>query len=146
MKEWQTSLKNLTPGKARKTRDGKDLALISIGHVGNYALEAANALAEENIQAACFDMRFLKPIDEEMLHQIFRNYKRIITIEDGTIVGGLGSAVLEFQSDHNYEGQVKRLGIPDTFVGHGTQDELHHDCGYDVAGIRDSVKKMMEAE
>ena len=114
--------------------------MISIGHVGNFALNAANTLAEENIEAACFDMRFLKPVNADA------SYKRIITIEDGTITGGLGSAVLEFQSDHNYKGQVKRLGIPDSFIGHGSQDELHHDCGYDETGIRDSVKKMIKSE
>jgi 1-deoxy-D-xylulose-5-phosphate synthase len=145
MTDWQTTLQKIVVGKGRKVRDGNDIALISLGHVGNFALDAAQALAQENIQVACFDMRFLKPIDTEMLHHIFGNFKHIITIEDGTIVGGLGSAVLEFQADHGYTGQVKRLGIPDAFIPHGKQDELHHDCGYDMAGIMESVKKMMES-
>jgi 1-deoxy-D-xylulose-5-phosphate synthase len=143
MKEWQTAFKLLQPGKGRKVSDGKDIALISIGHVGNFALQAAERLQKDNISAACFDMRFLKPVDTELLHEVFTSFELIITIEDGTIVGGLGSTVVEFQSDHSYTAKVKRLGIPDQFIGHGKQEELHRDCGYDTEGIIESAKEML---
>ena len=88
-------------------------------------------------------MRFLKPIDKALLHEILSKFKNIITIEDGTIVGGLGSAVLEFAADHGYSPKVNRLGIPDRFVDHGTQSELLRECEYDKAGIVKAIKKML---
>ena len=88
-------------------------------------------------------MRFLKPIDESLLHEIMKSFDKIITVEDGTIVGGLGSALLEFQSDHGYSNTIKRLGVPDAFISHGKQSELHAECGYDVQGIVRSAKDMV---
>jgi len=140
---WETPMKEIKIGKGRKVRDGKDIALISIGHVGNYAYEASIRLGKEGITAALYDMRFLKPIDESLLHDVLKEFDHIITIEDGTIVGGLGSSILEFQSDHGYKNTVRRLGIPDRFVGHGSQEELHHDCGYDVEGIIREAKALL---
>jgi len=140
---WETPMKEIKIGKGRKVRDGKDIALISIGHVGNYAYEASIRLGKEGITAALYDMRFLKPIDESLLHDVLKEFDHIITIEDGTIVGGLGSSILEFQSDHEYKNTVRRLGIPDRFVGHGSQEELHHDCGYDVEGIIREAKALL---
>jgi 1-deoxy-D-xylulose-5-phosphate synthase len=89
-------------------------------------------------------MRFAKPIDETLLHEVFSRYTKIITVEDGTVIGGLGSAVLEFMAEHNYHAEVKILGIPDRLVEHGSLKELHHECGYDAAGIELTAKEMMK--
>ena len=126
----------LTVGKGRMIRDGKDLAVVSLGHPGNVALEACQALAHKNIETALYDIRFLKPIDEELLHSICNKYNKIVTLEDGSVIGGLGSTVTEFVNDNGYSGvQVYRLGIPDRFVEQGTLEELHHECGIDLEGI-----------
>jgi 1-deoxy-D-xylulose-5-phosphate synthase len=92
------------------------------------------------MHAKNFDMRFLKPIDEKLLHEVFGKFKKIITIEDGTIMGGFGSAVIEFMADNNYNAKIKRLGIPDNFIEHGTQAELHKECGFDTDGIIRAIK------
>ena len=143
MPQWETPMQKLETGKGRKLRDGKDLAIITIGHICNYAVEACTKLEKAGIKPAHYDMRFLKPIDEELLHEAFKTCKNIITVEDGTIVGGLGTAILEFQSDQGYHNNIRRLGIPDSFISHGKQEELHHDCGYDVDGIVRAAKEMM---
>lgn len=143
MTDWRSPLKSLAIGKGRKVRNGKDVAILCIGHVGNFALKAASILANEHTEAACYDMRFLKPIDEDLLHEIFKAHKHIITVEDGTIIGGLGSAVIEFQSDHGYQAKVRRLGIPDRYIGHGKQEELQHDCGYDAEGIVAAIREII---
>lgn len=140
---WETPMKEIKVGQGRKVRDGKDIAIISIGHVGNYAYEASMKLGKEGISAAVFDMRFLKPIDERLLHEVMKNFDHIISIEDGTIVGGLGSSILEFQSDHGYKNSVRRLGVPDRFISHGSQEELHKECGYDVEGIIGTARAML---
>ena len=142
--QWKTPFKKMEIGKGEKIRDGKELALITIGHIGNYGKAACEALEKEGMSVAHYNMRFLKPIDNDLLHEIFKKFSRIITVEDGTIIGGLGSAVLEFMSDHNYNAKIRRLGIPDYFVEQGTIAELHHECGYDTAGIILSVKSMLE--
>jgi 1-deoxy-D-xylulose-5-phosphate synthase len=143
MPEWKTPFKKLEIGKGQKIKGGKELAIISIGHVGNYAIEATNILAEEKIEIGHFDIRFLKPIDEELLHEVFKQYKKVITLEDGTITGGLGSAVIEFMNDHNYSAQIKRMGIPDAFIGHGSPEQLYKDCGFDVDGVVMAVKGLL---
>jgi 1-deoxy-D-xylulose-5-phosphate synthase len=120
------------------------VALVTIGHVGNAALAAAEILEKEGIHAAHYNMRFLKPLDTGLLHEVFSRFRRVITIEDGTIIGGLGSALLEFMSDHGYNSRVKRLGIPDYFVEQGTIEELHQECGYDTEGICQAVKNFLE--
>jgi len=142
MVDWQRPFSELEIGKGRKIKDGKDIAIISIGHPGNYAIEACKRLQKEGIDAAHYDIRFLKPIDENILHEVGKNYKYIITIEDGTIVGGLGSAVIEFMNDNDYNCKVKRLGIPDEFIEHGTQLELRRDCGYDINAIVNTAKEL----
>lgn len=143
MPEWETPFKEMKVGQGKKTRDGKDAAILTIGHVGNYAVQASKMLGKEGIKAAHYNMRFLKPLDESLLHEVMKTFDKIITVEDGTILGGLGSAVLEFQADYGYQNTIKRLGIPDSFITHGKQQELHHECGYDVAGIIDTAKKMI---
>lgn len=146
MTEWKTPFRKLEPGKGRKICDGKDLAILSIGHVGNYVNEVREKLLATGISIAHYDMRFLKPIDETILHEAFRLFKHIITLEDGTIVGGLGSAVLEFMAAHNYEAGVIRLGIPDKFIEQGSVEELHHECGYDADGIYKAIVNVLNLE
>ena len=104
--------------------------------------EAARELEQTGLSVACYDMRFLKPIDEELLHNILGKFDKIITVEDGTVVGGLGSAVLEFMADHRYKADLKRLGVPDRFVDQGTQQELYQECGYDKEGIKNAVREI----
>lgn len=142
MPDWKTPLKNLEVGKGRMIRDGKDTAIITIGHVGNYAVEACDRLRESGFDVAHFDLCFLKPFDEGLLHDIFKKFSTILTVEDGSVQGGMGSAVLEFMADHGYRASVKRLGIPDRFIEQGTVAELHHECGYDVEGIIKAVKEL----
>ena len=142
MKNWRKPFQKLEVGKGRLVREGEDIAIISIGHIGNYVIEAAKLLNNENISIAHYDMIFLKPIDEQLLHEIFTKFDKIITIEDGTIIGGLGSAVLEFMADNNYSAKVKRLGIPDRFIEQGKQIELHSECGYDIDGIIKTAKEI----
>jgi len=140
---WKAEMEEIEIGKGRMLRDGNDLAIISIGHVGNFAVEAANELETEGISIASYDLRFLKPIDDALLHEIFSKFDKIITVEDGSMVGGLGSAVLEFAADHNQKAGLKRLGVPDRFVEQGTQEELYKECGYDKEGIKQAIKKML---
>jgi 1-deoxy-D-xylulose-5-phosphate synthase len=140
MPEWKTPLKEIEIGKGRKLRDGDEIAVLTLGHIGNFAVDAANKLAIEGIRIAHYDMRFVKPLDAEMMHEIFSKYKKIITVEDGTIVGGMGSAVLEFMAQHQYSSEIKMLGMPDHTVEHGEQPELYAECGYDEKGIMKAVK------
>lgn len=143
MPEWRTAMEKVAIGTGRKISDGEDLALLTLGHMGNYAITAKALLEEEGLHPAHYDMRFVKPLDEELLHDIFRNYKRIITVEDGCIQGGFGSAILEFMADNGYSAQIQRLGIPDAIIEHGTQEELHAYCGFDPKGIAKAVKQML---
>ncbi len=146
MHEWKTSFTALRVGKGRLIREGKDIAIIAIGNLGNVALEACIQLADQGIQAALYDMRFLKPIDEELLHEIFRQFNKIITLEDGSIIGGLGSAATEFANDNGYHSAtIHRLGIPDRFIEQGTLEELHHECGIDKEGIFTAVNTFLMA-
>jgi 1-deoxy-D-xylulose-5-phosphate synthase len=135
MTEWRTPLEQIPIGKGRKLKAGKDLAILTIGHIGNIASVAIKNLESEGLSVAHYDMRFVKPLDEELLHQIFAEHSKVITVEDGCIQGGFGSAVLEFMADNGYSAQVKRLGIPDRYIEHGTQPELWKECGYDEDGI-----------
>ena len=136
-------LEEIQIGKGRKLKDGEEVAILSFGHPGNFAQAAIRELRTNDINPAHYDMRFAKPIDEEMLHEVFAQYNKIITIEDGTTIGGFGSAVLEFMAQHNYTAQVKMLGIPDRLVEHGTLKELHRECNYDAQGIVETVREMM---
>jgi 1-deoxy-D-xylulose-5-phosphate synthase len=135
MTDWKKPFQKITTGKGRRLQNGDDIAILTIGHIGNYAVTACKKLEEKGIKAAHYDMRFVKPIDEELLHEVFRKHRKVITVEDGCIMGGMGSAVLEFMADNNYNAQVKRLGIPDKYIEHGEQKELHAECGFDVDSI-----------
>ncbi len=146
MAAWKTPFKEIEIGKGRKLKDGKDLAILTFGHPGNFAASAIRELQNDGIDAAHYDMRFVKPIDEDLLHEVFSKFNKLITIEDGTIVGGFGSAVLEFMNTHHYNAEIKMLGIPDKIIEHGTLKELHHECNYDADAIADTVKKIMKSE
>ena len=143
MPEWKTPFEKLEIGKGQLISEGSDIAILSIGHIGNTVILAVSELAKETIRPAHWDMRFVKPLDEELLHQVFGRFKKIITVEDGTIVGGLGSAVLEFMADHSYTAAVTRLGVPDHFIEQGTIEELQAECGYDKSGIVRCVRQMI---
>jgi 1-deoxy-D-xylulose-5-phosphate synthase len=144
MAEWKTPFEEIPIGKGRKIKDGKDVAILTFGHPGNFATTAIRQLRTEGVDPAHYDMRFVKPIDEMLLHEVFAKYNKIITVEDGTIVAGFGSAVLEFMNQHNYDAQVKILGIPDKIVEHGTPKELHRECGYDAEGIANTVRELLK--
>lgn len=142
MVDWQRPFKALSVGKGRKICDGEDVALLTIGHIGNEAVNAVSELNAEGYYPAHYDMRFVKPIDEALLHEVFKKFSKVITVEDGCIEGGMGTAVLEFMADNNYQAQVIRLGIPDKFVEHGEQPELWAECGYNAANIATKVKSI----
>lgn len=144
MSEWRTPFAEITVGKGRKLKDGKEVAILSLGHPGNFATAAIRELRTAGIDPAHYDMRFAKPLDEEMLHEVFSKYNKIVTVEDGTVTGGFGSAILEFMAAHNYNAQVKIHGIPDRIVEHGSPKELHRECGYDANAIAAAVRKMVE--
>jgi len=143
MPEWQTPFKEIEIGKGRKIKDGKDIAILSFGHPGNFVSAAIRNLRSEGLDPAHYDLRFAKPLDEEMLHEVFTRYENIITVEDGTIVGGIGSAVLEFMAAHQYKANVKMLGIPDRIVEHGSQKELYRECDYDAEGIANAARALL---
>jgi 1-deoxy-D-xylulose-5-phosphate synthase len=142
--EWKKRLEAIQIGKGRKLKDGKDIAILSFGHPGNFAAAAIRDLKREGINPAHYDMRFAKPLDEELLHEALTQYDKIITVEDGTVVGGFGSAVAEFITKHNYKNSLTVLGIPDQIVEHGTLKELHAECGYDAAAIYKTVMESMK--
>jgi 1-deoxy-D-xylulose-5-phosphate synthase len=144
MPEWKTSFEEIQIGKGRKIKDGKDIAILSFGHPGNFAQAAIRELRAEGIDPAHYDMRFVKPIDEELLHEVFAKYKKIITVEDGTVVGGFGTAVVEFMAKNNYSAEIKMLGIPDRLVEHGSLKELHRECEYDAKGIADTARVLVK--
>ncbi|SOD20350.1 1-deoxy-D-xylulose-5-phosphate synthase [Pedobacter xixiisoli] len=140
--DWKRPLNEIQVGKGRKVCDGEDVAILTIGHVGNFAVEACKELNSDGINPAHYDLRFVKPLDEELLHDVFTRFKNIITVEDGCLQGGMGSAVLEFMADNGYKCNVTRLGIPDEIVEHGEQPELWALCGYDTAAIIQAAKKI----
>jgi len=146
MPEWRTEMKEIKIGSGRKIKDGKDIAILSFGHPGNFAAAAIRDVKAEGIDPAHYDMRFVKPLDEEMLHEVFNKYSKVITIEDGTIMGGFGSAVLEFMNEHGYKAEVKIMGIPDRLVEHGTPKQLYDEIGIDANGIGGILRAMLEVQ
>ncbi len=142
MVDWKTPLEILPVGVGRKIKDGEKVAILTLGHPGNFAVEACEQLAKENIFPAHYDLRFAKPLDEKMLREVFENYTHIITVEDGCLQGGVGSAVLEFMADQQLNAIVKRLGIPDQYIEHGEQPELWKECGFDAEAIAAAVREV----
>ncbi len=144
--DWQKPMEAIPIGKSRQISEGSGLAILTIGTVGIQTSRVIKMLQKDEIFAAHFDMRFVKPLDVEALHMIFTNYQRVVTIEDGVLLGGFGSAVLEFKSDHRYNARLKRIGLPDQFIDHGTTEELYRDFGLDQQGIYKTVKAFMLEE
>lgn len=142
--KWKTPFKEIKVGTGRKLENGSDLAFLTIGAIGNLTTKAIEQLKDKGISAAHYDMRFVKPIDETMLHEVFSKFDRVIIVEDGCLMGGLNSAILEFMADHDYKAKVVRLGIPDKFIHHGTQQELYEEAFYDVNAQVKSAEKLME--
>lgn len=140
MVDWQRPMKAIKVGKGRMVCDGDDIAILTIGHIGNEVVKAITALNNDGYFPAHYDLRFVKPLDEALLHDVFKKFSKVITVEDGCLEGGMGSAVLEFMADNNYNAHDVRLGIPDKFIEHGEQPELWAECGYDADGIETQVR------
>jgi 1-deoxy-D-xylulose-5-phosphate synthase len=141
---WQKPFTEIEIGKARIITEGDDIAILSIGHPGNFVTAAVKKLTNEGISVTHFDMRFVAPLDKEALHAVFRKFEHIITVEDGVLSGGFGSAIIEFMCDNNYSAEVRRLGIPDYFVEQGTQEELIRECGFDAESIERVIREMVQ--
>lgn len=146
MVNWKQPFEEIQIGKGRIITEGSDVAILTLGHVGNFAVQACKTLQQQGLTPGHFDMRFVKPIDAEMLHHICKNYKYLITVEDGCIEGGMGSAVLEFMSENGYSNPLKRLGIPDEFIEHGEQKQLWDLCKYDTHAIVNQVRSFVQNE
>ncbi|HWH64282.1 MAG TPA: 1-deoxy-D-xylulose-5-phosphate synthase, partial [Ginsengibacter sp.] len=144
--EWQTEMQEIKIGTGRKLKDGEEIAVLSFGHPGNFVAAAIRDVKRDGINPAHYDMRFAKPLDEKMLHEIFNKYSKIITVEDGTVKGGFGSAILEFMAENNYSAHVKILGIPDAIVEHGTPKALYNQIGIDANNIADAIRDMAKIE
>jgi 1-deoxy-D-xylulose-5-phosphate synthase len=140
LQNWKQDFETFEIGKGKEIRKGKETAILSIVHVGNFALQAIEKL--ENKEVGLYDMRFLKPLDEKLLHKVFTHYQNIITLEGGSLKGGLADAVATFKSLHNYSSKLIPLGVPDRFIEHGTQEELRKECGFDAEGILKVLKKV----
>jgi 1-deoxy-D-xylulose-5-phosphate synthase len=140
---WNLPFEKIEIGKGRKLADGKDVAILSIGKMGVFAKRAVKSLKNKAIDAAHYDLRFVKPLDQKILHEVFGAYKKVVTVEDGTIQGGFGSAVLEFMAENGYTSEVKLLCIPDKFIEHGSPEDLYKECGIDTHGIVQSVLKFV---
>ncbi|WP_430900118.1 MULTISPECIES: 1-deoxy-D-xylulose-5-phosphate synthase [unclassified Paraflavitalea] len=142
MPEWKTPFQEIKIGTGRKLKDGKEVAILSLGHPGNFVTAAIRQLRAEGLDPAHYDMRFVKPLDETMLHEVFSKYDKVVTVEDGTVLGGFGSAVLEFMAAHNYKAQITIMGIPDRLVEHGTPKQLYREIGLDAEGIVATVRAL----
>ena len=142
--DWHCPLEEVEVGTGRKLRDGKDIAILSIGAVGNNAAKAIEGMEQDGAAVSCahYDMRFVKPLDENLLREVAGKFNKIITLEDGSREGGFGSAVLEWMDDNGYHPDIVRLGLPDRFVEQGTVAELQHITGIDADGIRRAVENM----
>jgi 1-deoxy-D-xylulose-5-phosphate synthase len=142
--DWKRPFDEIEIGKARLLSEGNDIAVLSIGQPGNDVVTVVKKLEKESIMVTHWDMRFVAPLDKEMLHSVFKNFKKIITVEDGVLKGGFGSAVIEFMCDNGYSAEVRRLGIPDYFVEQGTQEELYKECGFDAEGIEKIIRELIQ--
>ena len=141
--DWQTPFEKIKIGTGRKIREGNEIAILSYGHPGNFVAEACKTLVTDGIEPAHYDMRFVKPLDEKLLHEVFKKFNKVITIEDGCIMGGFGSAVLEWMNDKSYHAEVKRLGIPDHIIEQGKPEEQQTECGFDTKNIIKVVREML---
>ena len=142
-RDWEKPFVEIEIGKARQISDGADIAVLSIGHPGITVASVVNKLSKEYISVAQYDMRFVAPLDKDILHKVFKKFRYIITVEDGVLKGGFGSSVIEFMSDNGYNSEIRRLGIPDYFVEQGTQEELYKECGFDAEGIELAIREVI---
>ena len=143
MLDWKTPFEEINIGEGRQISEGNEVAILSIGHPGNFTTKARENMEQNGYSIAHYDMRFVKPLDEKLLHQVFKKHNKVITVEDGCLQGGFGSAILEFMADYNYHAEVKRLGIPDDFIHHGTQAELWRECNYDSQAIEEAIQQLV---
>lgn len=142
--DWQKDFEEIEIGKARKLVDGKDVAILTVGKPGLFIADVQKNLEDSNVSLAHYDFRFVKPLDETTLHEVFTNFSKVITVEDGTVIGGFGSAVAEFAVKNNYNStKIEIMGVPDSFIEHGTQEELYDICGFDANGISNKVKELL---
>ncbi len=142
MSDWRKPMEEIKIGTGRKIKDGREVAILSFGHPGNFAAAAIREVKADGLDPAHYDMRFVKPLDEEILHEVFSRYNKVITVEDGTVVGGFGSAILEFMNAHQYKADVKIMGIPDRLVEHGTPKELYNEIGLDAEHIAKQIRSL----
>ena len=142
--DWHNEMQPLPIGKGRRMSEGQGVAVLSIGHIGNEVIEVVNRLKDRGIQVGHYDMIYLKPIDEDILDEATRNYHSLITIEDGTVVGGLGSAVAEWMTRHDRTNRLRMLGVQDEFVHQGTVAELYERCGMDAQSLEKAIMQMLE--
>jgi 1-deoxy-D-xylulose-5-phosphate synthase len=141
--DWHTPFEKIRIGTGRKIRDGHEIAILSYGHPGNFVTEACKLLTTDGIEPAHYDMRFVKPLDEKLLEEVFKHFDKVITVEDGSVKGGFGSAVLEWMSDHGYKAQLRRMGIPDRVIEQGKPALQRAECGFDPKGIANTVREML---
>ncbi len=141
--DWKKPFQKIPVGQGIQISEGEDVAILSIGHPGNFVISAQEDFKKEGFSIAHYNMRFVKPLDIKLLHEIFVRFNKIITIEDGCIQGGFGSSILEFMAENNYHANVIRLGIPDKFINHGTQKELYNECNYDITAIKNTVREIL---
>jgi 1-deoxy-D-xylulose-5-phosphate synthase len=144
--DWKTEMKEIKIGTGRKLKDGEEIAILSFGHPGNFAAAAIRDVKSEGLNPAHYDIRFVKPLDEELLHEVFQKYSKIITVEDGTVLGGFGSAILEFMNAHHYKADVKILGIPDTIIEHASQKQQQAQAGIDLNHIANAIRDMAKID
>jgi len=142
-KDWKKEFTEIPRGTGQVLRNGDDLAFISFGPIGNDVAEAIDELEKSNLSIAHIDLRFLKPLDEKLLKNILSRHKKVITVEDGSVNGGMGSAILEFASEHGFKTEIRRIGIPDRFIDHGSIEELYAECGMDVQSIVQTATQMI---
>jgi 1-deoxy-D-xylulose-5-phosphate synthase len=144
MTSWKTPFKEVKIGTGRKIKNGSDIAILSLGPIGTEVSKAIIEAESNGYSVAHYDMRFAKPLDEVLLHEVFSKFDQVITVEDGCIQGGIGSAILEFMADNSYKSDLVRLGVPDQFINHGTQNELYKECGFDAHSILEKIKELEE--
>ena len=144
--DWKQPMSDIPIGQGRLLCEGSDVAILSIGTIGIPTRRAVNMLLKDGIKATHYDMRFVKPLDEKVLHAVFEKYSRVITIEEGVLQGGFGSAVAEFMTDNQYAVHLKRIGIPDKFIDQGTPEELYREYHLDQQGIYQTIKAFMLKE
>lgn len=140
MPDWKRELQILPIGKGREIKSGEGVAVLTVGHIGNYLTQLYTPLQTEGINVGHYDLRYIKPLDEELLHYVCKHYEALITVEDGCLMGGAGTAILEFMAENGYTNRVFRLGIPDSVIEHGEQIELHKECGFDPEGIAKTIR------